>query len=258
MDLFWGGSDMSELTCRKEYSVHAYETDFRGRVRLFSLMNYLQDAAGEHAAALGFSVTDLGKKHMTWVLSRYHLRVARYPVLGERLIVETWPSGRSGYFALRDFDVRDKAGRDVLCATTSWMVIDFGKKQPVKVDEILPSNTVVARRALADDFKSLPALDSPEREVPFRVEMGHIDLNRHVNHAVYVQWAIEAVPPDVLWRLFPLDIEIAYRGEAVYGDEIRALVRTDGAGQGSRFLHQIVNAKNGAELTRLRTLWGEA
>jgi acyl-ACP thioesterase len=257
MDVRQGGEQVAELTYRTEYGIHAYEVDFRGRARLVALMNYLQDAAGEHAGALGFSVTDLVKRNMTWVLSRYHLRIDRYPLLGEKLTVETWPSGRSGYFALRDFEVRDSNGGGILAATTSWMVLDLGKRQPLKVDEILPADTVIERRALADEFKSLPVADSPEREVPFRAEMGHLDLNRHVNNAVYVHWALEAVPSEILGRLLPVDVEVAYRAEAVFGDEILSRVQSTGDGEGPAFLHQIVNAKTWTELARLRTLWGK-
>src|SRR5512136_1826457 len=124
---------MSDALYKKEYAVHAYETDFEGRVRLISLLNYLQDAAGDHATLLGWSVTDLLKKNMTWILSRYHVRIHSYPAWGEKLTVTTWPSGRHGYFALRDFDVADANGNSVLVGTTSWMVIDVELKHPFKL-----------------------------------------------------------------------------------------------------------------------------
>lgn len=248
---------MINLTYQKEFLVHAYEVDFKGRARLVSMMNFLQDAAGDHAGALGFSVTDLVKENMTWVLSRYHVRVARYPSLGEKLVVETWPSGKGGYFALRDFEVRDEKGGAVLSATTSWMVIDLREKQPLKVDEAVPLDYVIERRALADEFTPLPVADDAEQEIPFRVEMGHLDLNRHVNNAVYIQWGLEAVPADILIRLLPVDVEVSYRAEAVYGDEVTSRVKAlPEDSSGPRFLHQISNSKSGVELARLRTLWG--
>jgi acyl-ACP thioesterase len=254
---------MPDLFFRKEFPVHSYELDFEGLARPVSLLNFLQDAAGDHAAQLGWSVTDLLKKSMTWVLSRYHVRVTRYPAWGERLVVLTWPSGRHGYFALRDFEVSDGDGSTVLTATTSWMILDLGRKQPLKVDDILPNNYLLEKRALADDFPPLPVLDQPEKEIPFRVEMGHLDLNRHVNNAVYVQWALEAVPGEVVGRRRPVGIEVSYRAEAFYGDSVLSRARAVPASvppeakkdPGLVFLHQIVNASTGAELTRLRTRW---
>jgi medium-chain acyl-[acyl-carrier-protein] hydrolase len=254
---------MADLIYRKEFSIHTYESDFEGRARLVSLLNFLQDAAGDHATLLGWSVLDLFKKNMTWVLSRYHVRILRYPAWGERLEVVTWPSGRHGYFALRDFDVTDGNGKPVLFGTTSWMVIHLGRKQPVRLDELFPTNVFLEKRALADDFAPLPTVEKAEREVPFRVEMGQLDLNKHVNNAVYIQWALEALPEDILSRCRPIETEVSYRAEAFYGDTVVSRVQSvpgsapadDDPGAGSVFLHQIVNTSTGAELARLRTRW---
>jgi medium-chain acyl-[acyl-carrier-protein] hydrolase len=254
---------MADLIYGKDFFIHTYESDFEGRARFVSLLNFLQDAAGDHATLLGWSVLDLFKKNMTWVLSRYHVRVLRYPAWGERLHVVTWPSGRHGYFALRDFDVTDGDGKPVLVWTTSWMVIHLDRKQPVKLDELFPSNVFLEKRALADDFAPLPSVEAAEREVPFKVEMGHLDLNKHVNNTVYIQWALEALPGDILSRRRPAEAEVSYRAEAFYGDAVVSRVQSvagpgpagGDSGPGPVFLHQIVNASTGAELTRLRTRW---
>jgi len=246
---------MTELVYHKEYTVHTYETDARGLARPVALLNFLQDAAGGHAGRLGLSVVDLGKRNMTWVLSRYHVLIHRYPALGERLEVMTWPSGRHGYFALRDFEVSGGGG-PVISATSSWMVIGLEKKQAVKVEEVVAPGYAVEKRAIEDPFASLPVLAARESEVRFRVEMGHLDGNRHVNNAVYVQWALEAVPPEVLLNRRPVDIEVSYRAEALYGEEvISAVQQVPEVKPEPAFLHQILNAATGVELARLRTRW---
>ena len=253
---------MADLLYNKEFSVHSYELDAEGLARPVSLLNFLQDAAGDHATQLGWSVLDLLKRNMTWVLSRYHVRVERYPGWGERIAVLTWPSGRRGYFALRDFEVSDGDGRAVAAATTSWMILDLNRKQPLKVDDILPDNFVVAKRALADDFAPLPVLDRADRELSFRVDSSHLDLNRHVNNAVYVQWALEAALSES-GRRRPVDIEVAYRAEAFLHDPVISRVQAVPGSGGPEagpdpepvFLHQIINAATGAELTRLRSRW---
>jgi medium-chain acyl-[acyl-carrier-protein] hydrolase len=246
---------MTELVYHKEYAVHTYETDARGLVRPVALLNYLQDAAGEHAGRLGLSVVDLFKRSMTWVLSRYHVLVHRYPALGARLEIVTWPSGKHGYFAIRDFEVSDGGG-PVLSATSSWMVIGLEKKQAVKVDDVVGPRYAVERRALDDPFASLPVPGQPDPGPRFRVESSHLDWNRHVNNAVYVQWALEGVPADVLMKRRPMEIEVSYRAEALYGDEVQSVAQPVPDGEsGPVFLHQILNAATGAELARLRTRW---
>jgi medium-chain acyl-[acyl-carrier-protein] hydrolase len=143
------------------------------------------------------------------------------------------------------------------------MVVDLGRKQPLKIDEILPTGFLLEKRALPDDFASLPPLGEAEKEVPFLVEMNHLDLNRHVNNTVYIQWALEAAPEEVLTRCRPVEVEVSYRAEAFYGDAVMSRAAAvpapvppqAGDRPGPVFLHQIVNARTGAELTRLRTRW---
>ena len=247
---------MTELVYHKEYTVHTYETDARGLARPVALLNFLQDAAGDHAGRLGLSVVDLFKRNMTWVLSRYHVLIHRYPALGARLEVMTWPSGKHGYFAIRDFEVSDGSGGPILSATSSWMVIGLEKKQAVKVDDVVGPGYAVEKRALDDPFASLPVPSAREAELRFRVESVHIDWNRHVNNAIYVQWALEAVPAEVLRKSRPVELEISYRAEAFYGEEVLSVVQAvPRAGAGPVYLHQILNAASGVELTRLRTRW---
>jgi acyl-ACP thioesterase len=246
---------MVDLVYNKEYPIHTYETDARGLARPVALLNYLQDAAGDHAGRLGLSVIDLLKRNMTWVLSRYHVLIHRYPALGARLEVATWPAAKHGYFAIRDFEVADSLG-PVLAATSSWMIIGLDRKQPVKVDEVIDSPYAIDRRALDDPFASLPVPSARESEIRFRVEASHLDWNRHVNNAVYVQWALEGVPPEILMNRRPVDLEVSYRAEALYGDEVVSAVQClPQEGPGPVFLHQILNAATGIELARLRTKW---
>jgi medium-chain acyl-[acyl-carrier-protein] hydrolase len=251
---------MPDLVFHKEFAVHTYETDARGSAKMVSLLNYLQDSAGEHAASLGLSVLDLFKRNMTWVLSRYHVLIHRYPGMGERLVVTTWPSGKNGYFATRDFEMADANGGAVLSATSSWMVVDLERKAPVKVEAVVDVPYAVERRALDDPFASLPVPAARGDGTRFRVESGHLDWNRHVNNAVYVAWALEAVPPEVLLKSRPVELEVSYRAEAFYGEDVLSVAEpapaTPAAAAGPAYLHQIFNAASGTELARLRTRWG--
>jgi medium-chain acyl-[acyl-carrier-protein] hydrolase len=85
--------------------------------------------------------------------------------------------------------------------------------------------------------------------------MQDIDINNHVNHAVYIQWALETVPEDILRAARPTDIEVAYKGEAFYGDEVVSKSQRFDIETGPTFFHGIFQKTSGVELTRLRTVW---
>jgi len=237
------------------FLVHNYEVDFRARALPLTLLNYLQEAAGEHADRLGLSVLELLKKNLTWLLSRYHIKILHYPTLGETITITTWPSGKQGIFALRDFEISDADGRMIGAATSSWVLWNLKLRQPARLEENLPDRVALDKRALADDFPPLLACPAGGRELPFRVEMQDIDFNNHVNHPVYIQWALETAPESVLRTLAPVEIEVAYKGEALYGDEIVSRIHLVEEGPRPVFLHGIYNREKATELTRIRTTW---
>ncbi len=240
---------------RQTYKIRSYEVDFHGVVRPATLLNFLQDMAGEHAGKLGVSVTDLFRQNRTWVLSRSHLQIIHPVRWNDEIAGRTWPSGREGLFALRDFEILDRKGARLAVATSSWMVIDLKQKKPVRLDDDIMSIPLLEERALPDDFKSLPPIEKVENEVPFRVRISDLDINRHVNNVVFVEWALEAVPAEVLWNFQPVEIEVSYRAEAFYEDRIISRSQNQGDVRNPVFIHQLIREKDGKEISRLRTRW---
>jgi medium-chain acyl-[acyl-carrier-protein] hydrolase len=242
---------------KKNYIVHNYEIDFRGLALPISLLNFLQDAAGEHAARLGFSVPELLTKDMTWLLSRYHMKVFAYPKAGDAVEITTWPSGKQGVFALRDFEMKDARGATIGAATSSWVLWNVSHKRPARLEDHLPERLAFPRRMIPDSFETLPAISSPGLELGFRVNMQDIDFNNHVNYAVYIQWALETLPEDFLRSHILSGVEVSYRAETFYGDEVISRSQREEAGADAVFRHGIFNKASGTELARLRSTWSK-
>ena len=243
----------------KKIPVRYHELDSHGNVRPVTLLNYLQDVAGMHALLLGVSVLDLRETGLTWVLSRIHLVVERYPRSDETVLVRTWPSTRKGIFSCREFELMDNQGEATGRATTSWAALDIATRRPVSLEERLPTYPLLARRAVDDDFQSLPTLptlpaEAITQETSFRVLRRDLDINNHVNNAIYASWALETVPNDVASGTLT-ELEISFRAEALHGESIISRCAVVKSGLLSCCLHQIINKKDGRELARLRTRW---
>ena len=144
------------------------------------------------------------------------------------------------------------------CSLSSYRefeVLDLVRRRPVRLADVLPDYPLASRRAIADDFPPLPRPERPEREVHFMVRQSDLDMNRHVNNAVYVGWALDSAPDEVAEARRPVDIEVGYRAEALAGDTVLTRCAPEaGAGPG-RFLHEIVREIAGKDLTRLRVTW---
>jgi medium-chain acyl-[acyl-carrier-protein] hydrolase len=241
-------------TYTKKFPLYTFDVDAEGKAHLPVLLNFLQEVARDHAALLKVSIFDLLDRGLTWILSRYHIRVSRYPSMGDEVEITTWPSGKNGVFALRDFEARDGSGRLLLEATTSWLVITVEGKQPIKMDTLFLDDNITRKRAIDDPFERLEAPARADFEASFRVLRRDLDFNRHVNNVSYIQWAIEGMPEEVLRSKRPFEVEIVYKAETLYGDDVLTRVEFPPPG-GSEYRHAIVNRLTGVELARLKTAW---
>jgi medium-chain acyl-[acyl-carrier-protein] hydrolase len=248
----------SDPIFEQEFPIRYHELDSHGLLRPVTLLNFVQDTGGMHAAQLGVSVRDLRQLGLTWVLSRVHLEVERYLHADDVIKVRTWPSTREGLFSCREFEMFDRNGAMFSRATSSWAVLNLATRRPVKLHECLPEYPLTARRALDDDFASLPAFPDPPgdtfREVPFLVRRSDQDSNQHVNNTVYTDWALEAVPDDIA-ACHLRSIEVSFRAEALYGESVLSDCIVNRSGDDAECLHQIVNSHDRRELARLRTRW---
>lgn len=245
----------AEPVFKKEFPVRYHELDFHGCVQPVTLLNYVQDAAGMHAKELGVSVSDLRVHGLTWVLARIHLIVERYPRAGESVLVHTWPATRQGLFSCREFELFDGEGRITGRATTSWAVLNVASRRPVKLEGNLPPYPLLTRRAIDDDFPPLPQLPENQPTVlSFRVLRSDLDINQHVNNAVFAGWALETVPDEVAAGSL-VELEISFRAEALYGETVESCCSVVESGPLPCCLHQIINQQDGRELARLRTRW---
>jgi acyl-ACP thioesterase len=236
----------------KELPVRYHELDSHGNVSPVTLLNYLQDTAGLHATQLGVAVSDLRKLGLTWVLSRIHLIVTRYPRAEDSVVVRTWPATRQGLFSCREFELTGAGEVLFGRATTSWAALNIASRRPVKLEERLPAYPLLPRRAIDDDFATLPHFpETSTLEYTFRVLRSDLDTNHHVNNAIFAGWALETVPDEIAAGTLT-ELEISFRAEVLYGETVLSRCVVTGPGL---CLHQIVNKKDGRELARLRTRW---
>jgi acyl-ACP thioesterase len=237
------------------FKVRSYEIDSRGQTSIQSICRYLGEIAGNHANELGASVGVLRSKGLTWVLSRLHVRMKKYPFWGEPIKIETWPSGRENLFALRDFLIYVQEEL-IGAATTSWMVIDLARKKPTALPDFIIRISIPQRpRAIADPFKKLPGLDEVTSTKAFNVRLSDLDTNQHVNFVNYIEWAVETVPAET-WKNFRLEgVEISYRAESRFGDRIISEAQEIDQKNQRIYLHSLRKEKDNTEAAVLKTAW---
>lgn len=236
----------------KKYLIRTYECDKNSTLRLVTLMNIFQDMADSQAALLGLGLEFCLSNGMAWVGSNYHLQISRLPKLHEEITITTWPAVEKKLGAIRDFLVTDSLGNEIIRASSQWILLDVAKKRPISLRDNLPQYRVVDDRVMAEDFNSrLSDVAREDYRLSFNVRFDDIDINNHVNNAIYPLWASEAVPIDFRQNKNIAKIEISFKKEGLYGEKVDVVTQIDG----NETLHRISSATDGRELSRVRILW---
>ena len=244
-------SILSVSKYRKEHIVKTYEADVHGVLRVVSLMNVLQDIAVEHADSLGFGFKECMKQGIVWVGANYFIDILRLPKIGEKFTIETWPAEAKLWGAIRDFIIYGENDDIIVKASSLWVLVDFVKKRPVLMKKFFPEYKAINDRILKTDFEKMLFPDTVETTSDYKVRFDDIDVNNHVNNAIYPLWATESV--DMAYRNThqPCEIEIVYQKEALFGEDISVLT----SWHENQSYHIIKSKQSDAELSRCRIKW---
>lgn len=233
------------------YEVRARDCGADGLMKDEAIFEVLQEEAAAHADSLGVGFANLLPEGRTWLLARMRLELDRRPRYREKFTVSTWPSGLAGLIALRDFRIRDADGGTAARATSSWLLVDFETRRPLRPELVKDHLPAGPERALDADAAKIPDFDGAPLGRPFRVLASDLDVNGHVNNTVYARMLEDSLAEAPGARK-PSGIEINYLNEAFLGDELAALSAPLGPEGGRETLGAKLVSAKGVECARFR------
>jgi acyl-ACP thioesterase len=236
------------------FEVRLNEVNHLGKTKPVHILNWFQHASSTHSSVAGYPVTSLIKKNLTWVITRYHIIINKYPGWRDKISVSTWRSGERPNFAPREFKVEDDSGNKLIYATSSFKLLDLKTKQTVSPKIHLPDYPVYEKREIQDEFLSLFELKNPDFEKQLNVRRSDLDINRHVNNTLYLEWAIESIPEKIFNDFKICEIEIGFNRPSFYGDKIISMTKACDNSK-IEFFHKIVRIKDNTILAKLKTKW---
>ncbi len=198
---------------KQNLSTKSYFINRFGKLSTSFMFWQMQEIAWEHANILGFGYNQLKKKNQFWVLSRLCVKIDRRPGWTEDFTLETWSRGTDGFFGYRDFNFVDYQNRNIIRATSSWLILDANTRRIVRLT----------------DFKEFPAyaesvfgINAPRVKSPQSDENLHfshvvfneIDINQHFNSGRYLERIIDsyAFTFHEEWELAGLEVNFLKEG----------------------------------------------
>lgn len=242
-------------TWEETFRIHTFQMDPKGKAQLFTICNYLQEAASMHAHLAGLGFDDMIQRNQVWVLTRLKVEIESYPVWNDQLTLKTWSRGNEGIFYLRDFIISDQNGAAIIKATSSWAAINLKTRRPELVnglEEMLYSQK--DQIALEEKLEKLPELKSPQLISEYQVQYTDIDIVYHVNNVKYIEMIINAYPLEKHKSGRVKSVEVNYLGETNYGEHVQIFAESTDANSKDQMV-SIVRKSDSKEVCKARLVW---
>lgn len=198
------------------FKTESYLLDFRGRVTIPMIGNYLLHAASHHASQRGFGYNDMTERHTAWVLSRMAIEIKRYPEMSEPFAVYTWIEEVGNLFTGRCFSLNDAAGEAIGYARSIWAAIDVKTRRPTPLDQEALNVYRVVRDCPIEKPGRIAAIENDVEGTTYRVKYSDLDVNGHFNSIKYMEHLLDLFPLDLFREKEVQRFEIAYLSEGWY------------------------------------------
>lgn len=209
--------------------IKGYDVDIHQRATIPAMVMMMQEAAMQHVLRIGVSAKELVKQNLGWVLHQQYFEFFRQPMLGEKVQIQTNPTGLERIFTYRDFQMRDEQNNLVAQASSSWLLMDIenrkmGKYPPFIVDMLQPSN----------DFEKLPRppkmkfnITDSDFEKTFQVGFHDLDFNGHLSNFYYFKWMLDSMPAEILKNKQLASLQIRFKEECYLDDKIKVVIKKE-------------------------------
>ena len=238
-----------------EFVVQIHEAGPDSKARVKSLFNYMQIAADQHSQSLGTSVSLMSDKNLTWVYSRFYAAVEKYPGLYEKISCRTWRSVVLNGFVCREFLISGSDGEVQVRATSTLALIDKTSRKPVPIPEFITSQ-LEGGNGRSIDFPTDIIKHKDDFDYIYNIKARYedIDINGHMNNSSYAGIFFESIFENLKNTMIMKSIDISFRGEIIFGDELECGVASIADSPG-KYYHRLFNKTKGRSSANAVTEW---
>jgi medium-chain acyl-[acyl-carrier-protein] hydrolase len=242
------------LIGREKFTVRVGEVDRSQRATLQAICHYLQEVASNHAIEIGIASEQMHERGLAWVLCRLQLWLESLPVWHEQVEVQTWAASFDKVYANRDFELFNDLGEAFGRATTRWMVLDLASRRPVRLPDFVMAVSQGKASRMQESAEPV-GLGKAKASCSMTVRESDVDFNGHANHVNYVEWALEAIEPDLRRSSRIAGFDICFLAEANPREVILSEAAHEHFGEKIEVLHRLSRVGDQREIARARSVF---
>jgi acyl-CoA thioester hydrolase len=262
-------------TFKRTFRVRSYETDSYGHVNQANYLRYMQEAAIDASAAVGYDEARYRALGTLWLIRETDIEYFHALRFGDSVEVTTWVGDFRRVRSRRYYEMHLAGSGDLVAkASTDWVYLDRASQRPLAV----PDDMVLA--FAPEGIDALPPGERRERfpEPPppppgaftmrRTVEWRDVDGAEHVNNAVYLSYMEESAirqSASIDWPMTRMRDEgfgmiarrhlFDYRHQAVLGDELDVTTYLSEPRRSSIIRNFLVARPTGEIVSRSRSLY---
>lgn len=205
------------------FELWPFHLDLHQDYPLAQIISRMIHVAGVHADTNGFGIRDLNKNGYTWVLHRLSVELDQPIKVGHPIDISTGILNRDGMITRRLF-VITQGGHVVATGLSHWVAIDLSSRRPVPIANVITQDICV-RNVPTLTFPEVPRkiIEGSETFVPafdHQVRYSDLDMNKHVNTAVWVSLAMDSIDLGQFERGYIYRADLHFVSEAFWGDTL--------------------------------------
>lgn len=227
------------LNHQSTFRVRHYECDAYGHLNNANYLRYMEQAAIEASAAVGYDDARYAELGTMWLIRETDIEYLQPLKAGDDVVVTTWVADFRRVRSRRRYEfTRVPDGTLMARAATDWVYLNKAAGRPASaphemVTAFLPE-APVSPTDQRDPFPEVPPAPPRPYTLSRRVEWRDIDMATHVNNANYLSYMEECAVESLgafgwsIDRLVEEDIaifarrhRIEYQGQAKLGDVLR-------------------------------------
>ncbi len=199
--------------------VNSYDCDCKNTLKLSAVLKFMQQASSEQFASLGLPVEKLLKEGLAFLFSKITVKIERMPVCNETLHVGTALTMPKGARFMREFIIEAPDGQRLISALSEWLLVNADDHKLLRPSSFLYPLTFQPEQLNAlSDIAYQKNVTDKTLVYTQPICYSHIDVNHHVNNAVYADFICDALPYETLKNNAIDNLSISFKKEALPGD----------------------------------------
>ena len=202
----------------EKHIVNYYECDENKNLKLPAMIDLMMSVSEHQLDSGNGSTNALTKRGLGWVVTQYHIEVARLPRPNEEIVITTEPFGYNRFLEYRNYAFTDQSGNELITVKSEWVLFDLKTRKLVSTDKEMMAEIGVPLLKKLPRFPRLRVQDEYQNERQYRVRYDDLDTNHHMTNGHYFNWFIDTLDRDFLKNHIVKTIDIKFNLEVRYGE----------------------------------------